>query len=79
MLKTSGINSGWDDEMKWFIALMGFLMCTFAFCMGAFVVEQSKEMSNKELLQDQKTALEIKILQHELAAYEAMEKELKSE
>ena len=28
-------------------------------------------------LQEEKTALEIKILQHELAAYEAMEKELK--
>lgn len=27
----------------------------------------------------EKTALEIKILQHELAAYEAMDKELKSE
>ena len=31
------------------------------------------------LLQEEKTALEIKVLQHELAAYEAMEKELKSE
>lgn len=30
-------------------------------------------------LQEEKTAIEIKILQHELAAYEAMEKELKSE
>ncbi len=28
-------------------------------------------------LQEEKTAIEIKILQHELAAYEAMEKELK--
>ena len=30
-------------------------------------------------LQEEKTALEIKILQHELAAYEAMDKELKGE
>ena len=31
------------------------------------------------MVYSEKTALEIKILQHELAAYEAMEKELKSE
>jgi len=30
-------------------------------------------------LQEEKTALEIKVLQHELKAYEEMEKELKSE
>jgi hypothetical protein len=38
------------------------------FCIGVFGVQYFK-----------KTELEIKILQHELAAYEAMEKELKSE
>lgn len=61
--------------MKWFIALMVFLISAFAFCMGAFVVEKSKESVMKKSLQDQKTELEIKILQHELKAYEEMEKE----
>lgn len=32
-----------------------------------------------ELLKEQEIQLKIKILKHELAAYEAMEKELKSE
>lgn len=50
-----------------FAVLVGFV-CLSAFFLGfAFKVW------------DEKAALEIKILQHELAAYEAMEKELKSE
>ena len=55
--------------MKWFIALMVFLISAFAFCMGAFVVEQSKEIGNKESLQDQKTRLEIEKLKYELDIY----------
>lgn len=78
MLKESGIGSGWDDEMReiiagfailcFFLALIGILI-SFGYQLG---VSDAINKSNAE-----KTALEIKILQHELAAYEAMEKELK--
>ena len=53
-----------------FLALIGTLIaCSYQ--LGSI---DALNQSNAE-----KTALEIKILQHELAAYESMEKELKSE
>ena len=66
MLKESGFSSGRDDVMKVFLfaVLVGFT-CLSAFFLGcAFKVW------------DEKTALEIKILQHELKAYEEMDKQL---
>lgn len=66
MLKESGIGSGWDDDMKVFLygVISGFIivMC--------FVITLT---TNKYL---EKTALEIKVLQHELKSYEEMDKEL---
>ena len=61
----SSTNKGRKMKEFLFAVLVGFV-CLSAFFLGcAFKVW------------DEKAALEIKILQHELAAYEAMEKELK--
>ena len=69
MLKTSGVNQRRYDEMKelYVGAKFGFVL-SVAYVVGLAYLDYSE-----------KTALEIKILKHELAAYEAMEKELKSE
>ena len=67
MLKEGGIDPRWDDDMKEFlfsVALL-FLLVFYILMMKNFG-EPYKE----------KTALEIKVLQHELKAYEEMDKEL---
>lgn len=77
MPKASGINSGWDDEMNDEHDIKPLLLVVIAVCLAWLIALLffGKLVS----MQEEKTALEIKILQHELAAYEAMEKELKSE
>lgn len=77
MPKTSGINSGWDDEMNEHKNLMPMACVVAGVCLAWLVglLFLGKLVS----MQEEKTALEIKILQHELSAYEVMEKELKSE
>lgn len=67
MLKESGFSSGWVDDMKEFLFSVALLfLLVFCILMMKDFGEPYKE----------KTALEIKVLQHELKAYEEMDKEL---
>lgn len=77
MLKACGINQRRDDEMNEHKNLMP-MACVVAGVSLAWLIGVLFFWDTM-LQQHEKTALEIKILQHELAAYEAMEKELKSE
>ncbi len=67
MLKKSGSDSGWDDGMKFFE------YCILWAAIMAFVIIGLNDLVK---LQEEKTALEIKVLQHELKAYEEMDREL---
>lgn len=71
MLKTSGINSGWDDEMK------GFVFFTFLVLAVLFMFYDKPKDNELDALKEQEIQLKIQILKHELKAYEDMEKELK--
>lgn len=56
-----------------------FVFFTFLVLAILFMFYDKPKDSELELLKEQEIQLKIKILQHELAAYEAMEQELKSE
>jgi len=56
-----------------------FAFLTFLVLAILFMFYDKPRDNEIELLKEQEIQLKIKILQHELAAYEAMEKELKSE
>ena len=57
--------------------VLDFFLFAFLAIIAACSLIVSLEPTELKRLQVEKAALEIKILQHELAAYEAMEKELK--
>lgn len=77
MLKKSGINQRRDDEMNDEHDIKPLLLVVIAVCLAWLIALLffGKLVS----MQEEKAALEIKILQHELSAYEAMEKELGNE
>lgn len=64
--------------MKWFIALIIFMFLSMIFAVYMLITEPYPKDNFKEL-QIEKAALEIKVLQHEIKAYEEMDEELKSE
>lgn len=64
--------------MKWFIALIIFMFLSMIFAVYMLITEPYPKDNFKEL-QIEKAALEIKVLQQEIKAYEEMDEELKSE
>ena len=80
MLKESGIGSGWDDDMKandWLnVFLLVVILMLAAACFMAGKKYAIKNNPELQKLQIQEKELSIKVLQHELKAYEEMDKEL---
>jgi len=77
MLKESSIGSGWDDGviMKELSVIDSFIatMWVAAICLAIILSSYNPKLDK---LQEEKTALEIKVLQHELKAYEEMDRQL---
>jgi len=77
MLKESGIDPRWDDGviMKE-LSLVDSVIATLWVVSICIAIILSGVNTKLDRLQEEKTALEIKVLQHELKAYEEMDKEL---